>query len=158
MAKLAELREILKQNNLHGYSQYTKKKLIVVLKEKGLMPDEPPQPEKKEADPRYANLKGIGTNPKDVILKDIKTGEETSFPSIYKAAKFLGKSPRMITFWVGRVWNNKYEKKMKDQPPPHSANESKIYLKSRVKFLAETVEKIRDECIRNHGFDPMLYI
>ena len=53
MAKLAKLREILKQNNLRGYSQYTKMELIVVLTEKGLMPVEPPKPEKKEADPKF---------------------------------------------------------------------------------------------------------
>ena len=152
MAKLAELREILKQHNLRGYSQYAKKKLIVVLKEKGLMPVEPPKPEKKEADPKFNYLNGIRTKPHDVILKDIKTGEEKSFPSIYGASKFLGKSPRMITYWNGRIWNNQYEIKLKYPPPP---NNDKCRPR---KTLTRTIEKIREYCLKEHEFDPMLYI
>ena len=47
-------------------------------------------------------------------MKDIESGDEITFPSIYKASRFIGESPRIITFWEGRVWKNKYEIKVCD--------------------------------------------
>ena len=109
--KLPELREILRQNKIKGYSHYNKKQLVELLKGKGLLPEEPPKPEKpkKEIDPRFIKLNTIRTNPKRVALKNIETGDILTFPSIYKASRFINTSPRIITFWNGRVWNNKYE-------------------------------------------------
>ena len=111
MVKLPELREILRQNKIKGCSHYNKKQLIELLKGKGLLPEEPPKPEKpkKEIDPRFTRLMTIRTNPKQVVLKNVETGNEITFPSIYKASQFINKSPRIITFWDGRVWNNMYE-------------------------------------------------
>ena len=111
MAKLPELREILHKNKIRGYSHYDKKKLIVLLREKGLLPDEPPKPvkPKKEIDKKYEKLGTIRNNPKQVFLKSVETGDTITFPSIYKAAQFINQSPRIITFWNYRVWKNKYE-------------------------------------------------
>ena len=90
MTKLSELREILRTSKIRGYSHYDKKQLIVLLGEKGLLPEELPKPVKvkevKEIDPKYQRLVGIRTNPRSVILKNVKTGEEQSFSSIYKAS------------------------------------------------------------------------
>ena len=108
MLKLPELRKILRENKIKGYSHYTKKQLIELLKAKGMLPEEPPLP-KKEVDPRYIRLHTIRKNPKRVVLRDIESGEKFDFPSIYKAAQFINHSPRIITFWDGRVWNDKYE-------------------------------------------------
>ena len=109
--KLPELREILREKKIKGYSHYNKKQLIKLLQEKGLLPEEPTQPEKPEKviDPRFARLKTIRTNPKRVVLKDVESEDEIVFPSIYKASRFINQSPRIVTFWDGRVWNNKYE-------------------------------------------------
>ena len=111
MTRLPELREILRENKIKGYSHYNKKQLIELLKEKGLLPEEPEKP-KKEINPRFARLKTIRTNPKRVVLKDIESGDEITFPSIYKASRFINQSPRIITFWNGRVWKDKYEIKV----------------------------------------------
>ena len=46
MIKLSELKEILYTNKIRGYSHYTKKQLIELLKESQLMPKEKPKPEK----------------------------------------------------------------------------------------------------------------
>ena len=109
--KLSELREILDKNKIRGYLHYDKKQLIVLLREEGLLPDEPPKPvkPKKEIDSKYEKLRTIRNNPKQVFLKSVETGDTITFPSIYKAALFINQSPRIITFWNNRVWKNKYE-------------------------------------------------
>ena len=65
--------------------------------------------ERKNNDPKYDRLKTIMKNPRKVTLKDIETDEIKTFPSIYKASKFIDRSPVMIYFWDGKVWNNKYK-------------------------------------------------
>ena len=44
------------------------------------------------------------------MLEDVKTGEIKTFPSIYKAAKFIDQAPQTITYWGKKegAWNNKY--------------------------------------------------
>ena len=106
------------------YSHYDKKQLIALLRGKGLLPDEPPKPVKakevKEINPKYQRLVGIRTNPRSVILKNVNTGEELSFSSIYKASRFIKHSPRTITFWDGRIWNELYEIKISKHPEASS--------------------------------------
>ena len=116
--KLPELRDILRTNKIRGYSHYDKKQLVVLLREKGLLPEEPPKPVKeiKEINPKYQRLVGIRTNPRSVLLKNVNTGEKQSFSSIYKASRFIKHSPRTITFWDGRIWNDLYEIKITKQP------------------------------------------
>ena len=62
-----------------------------------LLPEEPPKHEnpKKELDPKYTRLKTIRTNPKQVVLKSVETGDEIIFPSLY-----INQSPRIITFMM----------------------------------------------------------
>ena len=103
MAKLSELREILVTNQIKGYMHYDKKQLIVLLGEKGLLPLKP-EKVKKEINHKFEKLATIRNNPKQVILKNTIT-----FPSIYKASKFIDRSPRIITFYNNRVWDNRYE-------------------------------------------------
>ena len=111
MLKHSELREILATNQIKGYMHYDKKQLIVLLGEKGLLP---PKPEKvkKEINHKFEKLATIRTNPKQVILKNVETGGTNTFSSIYKASTFIGRSPRIITFWNNRVWDNRYEIKI----------------------------------------------
>ena len=108
MLKHSELREILATNQIKGYMHYDKKQLIVLLGEKGLLP---PKPEKvkKEINHKFEKLATIRNNPKQVILKNVETGDTITFSSIYKASKFIGRSPAIITFWNTRVWDNRYE-------------------------------------------------
>ena len=51
----------------------------------------------------------IKQNPRKVSLENIETGEIETFPSIYKAAKFIDRASNTITYWDGKVWNNKYK-------------------------------------------------
>ena len=108
MAKLSELREILVTNQINGYMHYDKKQLIVLLGEKGLLPLKP-EKVKKEINHKFEKLATIRNNPKQVILNNVKTGGTITFPSIYKASTFIDRSPRIITFYNNRVWDNRYE-------------------------------------------------
>ena len=111
MAKLSELREILVTNQIKGYMHYDKKQLIVLLGEKGLLPLKP-EKVKKEINHKFEKLATIRNNPKQVVLKNVETGGTITFPSIYKASKFIDRSPRIITFYNNRVWDNRYEIKI----------------------------------------------
>ena len=73
--KLPQLRNILKQNNIKGYSQYSKTRLVELLRERKLLPEEPPVKTRKEIDPNYEWLKSIRKNPRRVILKCVNTGK-----------------------------------------------------------------------------------
>ena len=57
----------------------------------------------------YDRLKTIRKNPKKVMLEDTETGEIKTFPSIYRAAKFIDQAPQTIAYWDGGVWKNKYK-------------------------------------------------
>ena len=111
MIKLSELREILVTNQIKSKMHYDKKQLIVLLGEKGLLP---PKPEKvkKEINHKFEKLATIRNNPKQVVLKNVETGDTITFSSIYKASKCINRSPRIITFWNNRVWDNRYEIKI----------------------------------------------
>ena len=70
------------------------------------------EPEKeKSKDAKYDRLKTIKQSKKKVILTDIGTCEIKTFPSIYKAAKFIDQSPISVSNWGKRegAWNNKYK-------------------------------------------------
>ena len=87
-----ELNTLLKENNIHFYTYWDKKKLISLANEHNLLPKTEPKKEKSK-DVDYDRLKTIRKNPKKVIVEDIKTGEIKTFPSIYKASKFIEQAP-----------------------------------------------------------------
>ena len=107
---IEELRKLLKKNGVHFYTYWSKQKLKELVEINDLLPKEE---EPKEEKPNYVNyerLKNIRHTPTKVILKDVETEEEHTFPSIYKAAQFIDKSPQVIRYWGKKkgVWNNKY--------------------------------------------------
>ena len=118
-----ELRKLLKENRIHFYTYWSKQKLIELANMNNLLPKEEPkneepkkEKEEKEKDekPKYVNyerLRNIRHTPNKVILKDIETEEEQTFPSIYKAAQYIDKSPQTLRYWGKKkgVWNNKYK-------------------------------------------------
>ena len=113
--KMPELKYILRKNNIKGWSHLNKTQMVELLKEKELFPVEPPKVTPKRdaiVNPKYPWLSEIRTKPKTVVLKDVATEEELTFPSLYKAARFIGKGTRTISFWDGRVWNSKYAVKI----------------------------------------------
>ena len=105
---IKELKTLLKENKIHFYTYWDKKKLIALANEHNLLPKTELEKEKGK-DVNYDRLKTIKQNPRKVMLEDVETGEIKTFPSIYKAAKFIDQAPQTITYWDGRVWKNKYK-------------------------------------------------
>ena len=99
---IKELKTILKENRIRLCSCWDKKRLIAIANEHDLLLE-------KSKDPKYDRLKTIKHNPRKVTLKDIETGEIKTFPSIYKAAKFIDQAPMAVIYWGGKVWKNKYK-------------------------------------------------
>ena len=77
MQTYAELMEILKVNEVRGYSHYTKAKLIDLLIKRRLIPEKYDTNKqvkaKKDIDPKYYFLKQICSNPKKVEIHDLET-------------------------------------------------------------------------------------
>ena len=97
-----------------AYTYWGKDKLIDLARINKLIPE--PKPEKPEEPETPKNiswqrLKNIRNSPVNVKLVDIETGEEKTFPSIYKTAKYLDKSPQTIRHYGNRkgIWNKKYQ-------------------------------------------------
>ena len=106
-----ELRKLLKENGVHFFSYWGKQKLKELAEINDLFPKEEGPKEKNLKCANYERLKTIRHTPIKVILKDVETGEEHTFPSIYKAAQFIDKSTQVIRYWGMKngVWNKKYK-------------------------------------------------
>ena len=78
-----ELKTLLKENKIHFYTYWDKKKLISLAREHNLLPKTESKKEKSK-DLNYDRLRTIRKNQKEIILEDIKTGEIKTVPSIYK--------------------------------------------------------------------------
>ena len=107
---IEELKTLLKENKIRFYAYWDKKKLVDLANEHDLLPK--PKPEKeKSKNVKYDRLKTVRHNPRKVMLEDIETGEIKTFPSIYKASKFIDISPYTISYWGDRnvAWYNKYK-------------------------------------------------
>ena len=112
-----ELRKLSKNNGVVAYSYWGKNKLIDLAKINKLLPEpEQPEPEepKEPETPKsvsWQRLKNIRNSPVNVKIIDIKTKEEKTFPSIYKTAQFLDRSPQTIRHYGQRwgIWNKKYQ-------------------------------------------------
>ena len=109
-----ELRKLLKKNGVVAYSYWGKNKLIDLAKINNLLPEPKPEPEEPEEPKQPENiswqrLKNIRKSPVKVKIIDIETGEEKIFPSIYKTAQFLDRSPQTIRHYGQRkgIWNKK---------------------------------------------------
>ena len=93
--KIKELKTLLKENKIHFYTYWDKKKLTALANEHDLLP-KPEVKKEKSKDVKYDRLKTIKQNPKKVLLEDIETGEIKTFPSVYKAAKFIDQAPQRL--------------------------------------------------------------
>ena len=78
---IRELKTLLKENKIIFCSYLEKKRLIALANENDLLPKTELEKETSK-DPKYDRLKTIKQNPRKVSLKDIETGEITTFPSI----------------------------------------------------------------------------
>ena len=107
MPTYTELMEILKANEIRGYSNYTKSKLIDLLIKRRLIPKIYYTNKKviarKDIDPQYYFLKQIRSNPKKVEIHDLETDKVVLYPSIYK-----DQNPGVIGMYNGKEWRNRY--------------------------------------------------
>ena len=108
MVNVIELKTILKENEIHFYSYWNKKRLLDLVIEHDLLPEKTFEKQKSK-DSKYDRLKTINQNPRKVRLEDIETGEIKTFPSINKAGEFIDRAPLTISYWDGRVWKNIYK-------------------------------------------------
>ena len=115
-----ELRKLLKNKGVVAYSYWGKNKLIDLAKINNLLPEPKPEPKPEPEEPEepkqpenisWQRLKNIRKSPVKVKIIDIETGEEKIFPSIYKTAQFLDRSPQTIRHYGQRkgIWNKKYQ-------------------------------------------------
>ena len=107
MSTSAELMEILKENEIRGYFQYNKSKLIDLLIKRGLIPEKygtnKQEKQKKDMDPKYNFLRQICSNPKKVEIYDMETDKVVLYPSIYEAALALNQRTGVISMYDGKV-------------------------------------------------------
>ena len=106
MPTYTELMEILKANEIRGYSHCTKSKLIDLLIKRGLIPEKyeinKHVKARKDTDPKYYFLKQIRSNPKKVEIHDLETEKVVLYPSIYKAALALDQNREVIGMYNGK--------------------------------------------------------
>ena len=102
-----ELRKIAKDNNLYGCVNYTKPQIFARLRSEGLLPEGVNENDK---DPdRYNFIKGIRDGSKKVEVRNLETGEISTYSSMYKCAKALKVNPGTIRFCNKRLCNDHYE-------------------------------------------------
>ena len=108
----ADLMEILKANEIRGYSHYTKSKLIDLLIKNGVIPEKygtiKQEKVQKDINPKYNFLRQIRRNPKKVDIHDLETDEVALYRSIYKAALAFNQNTGVISTYDGNVWRNWY--------------------------------------------------
>ena len=122
MITLLELKEIVRQHNLHC-SYMNKDEIIAMLLEKQIITTsdllKTKFVEKKQKmektryinNAKYAYLKDIRTNPKTVEVRDLKTGVTKVYPSMYRVRRELHISPSSLK--DGKIWIKRYEIKIR---------------------------------------------
>ena len=114
MLKLPELKMMMKENKIKGSSRMNKPEIIAVLIERGLISEEKQDSHvEREIDPKYEFLRSIRNNPRSVEVRDLETGETTTYSSIYRTSRTIGCSTKAIIGNDGKVWRNRYEIKIK---------------------------------------------
>ena len=92
--------EILKANEIRGYSHYTKSKLIDLLVKRGFIPEKHGKNKQekiiKDIDPKYNFLRRIRKNSKKVEIHYLVTDNFVRYHSIYKPALALDQNFRII--------------------------------------------------------------
>ena len=102
MLTFTQLNKILKENQIKGYSHYTKSKLIDLLDKRGLIPEKyETNKQVKAKDPKYNFLREGHSYPKKVERYDLEIDKVDLYLSIYKAALALDKNPGVIGMYNG---------------------------------------------------------
>ena len=111
MSTSAELMENLNENEISGYSHYTKWSLIDFLIEKGLISERYITNKQENAktyiNAKYNFLRQIRSNPKKDAMRDLETDTVVLYRSIYNAALALDQNTGVIAMYDGKVWKNR---------------------------------------------------
>ena len=86
MVNVRELKAILKENNIHFYSYWNKKRLLDSVNKHDLLPKKTLEKEKSK-DPKYDRLKTIMQNPRKTSLEDIETGRNKNLSIDFQSSK-----------------------------------------------------------------------
>ena len=104
--------EILKANEIRGYSHCNKSKLIDLFFKKVMIPEKyttnKQEKAMKDIDSKYNFLRQIRSNAKKVEIHISKADKVVRYPSIYKADLALDQNPGVIGMYNGKVWRNRY--------------------------------------------------
>src|SRR5271165_2747847 len=99
--KLPELKSLMKEHAIKGSSHMNKPEIIAVLLDRGIICEDsvkkPVAPVKRNIDPKYEFIRSIRNNPKSVEIQDLDTGDTTTYSSIYKASRAIGRATKLIT-------------------------------------------------------------
>src|SRR5271155_5845983 len=99
--KLPELKSLMKENKITFSSNMNKPEIIIVLLDRGIISEDSVKKQnafvEREIDPKYEFIRSIRNNPKSVEIRDLETGEITTYPSIYKASRAIGRAAKLIT-------------------------------------------------------------
>jgi len=113
---LPELKQMMKDNNIRGWSNKNKPEILKILNENGLVEDVAlVQKEKKPVKnvlSEFELTKTIRWNPRKVVINDLDTGIETEYPSLYRAARTINFDAKTIARCNGKTLKNRYEIKM----------------------------------------------
>jgi hypothetical protein len=111
--KLPELKSLMKQHKVKGSSYMNKPEIIAALLDRGIISEDSVKkqdaPVKREIDPKYEFIRSIRNNPKSVEIRDLETGDITTYSSIYKASRAIGRASKLITSNNGNVWKDRYK-------------------------------------------------
>ena len=114
MPTSAELKEILKDNQIRGYSHDSKSNIIDLFDKRGLIPEkydtDKQRKEKRDVDidPKYNFLRHMHSNPRKYEIHDLETDKVDLYPSMYKAALALNQNPGVFGMRNGKVWRKRY--------------------------------------------------
>jgi hypothetical protein len=109
---LPELKQIMKDNKLKGWTILNKPEILKLLHETGFVSDGALVKQEKpvrEVSPKHEFTKFIRCNPTKVTIKNLETDVSTKYSSLYRASKELGCSIKGIKGNIGKTWKGKYE-------------------------------------------------
>ena len=107
---LPRLKQIMRDNKIKGVNLMNKPEMLEKLNKLGLVPTEVlVAKSEKKAMMKETNSDCSRNNPRKVIVKDLETGLETEYSSIYQVALALDCSTTRIYHRNGKLLSNRYK-------------------------------------------------
>ena len=115
--KLPEIKRLIKENKIKVSSIKNKQELINILIEHKVLPSDYVDKPQKENDEKANNEKRKGPHncPSPVEVLDIRSGEVSTFKSLYACGRALELHSGLIKYHNGRIIKNRYLIKVCDK-------------------------------------------